>query len=135
MDQYGGYAHTGGGSFSGKDPTKVDRSASYMARYIAKNLVAAGLMKKCEVQLSYAIGIPEPISIFVDTYGTGKLPEEEIEQIIRENFPLTPSGMIKHLDLRRPIYLKTAAYGHFGRELPEFTWEKTDKAEDLKKYL
>ncbi|RKZ29062.1 methionine adenosyltransferase [bacterium] len=135
VDQYGGYAHTGGGSFSGKDPTKVDRSASYMARYIAKNLVAAGMMKKCEVQLSYAIGVPEPISIFVDTYGTGKLPEVEIEKIIRENFPLTPSAMIEHLDLRRPIYLKTAAYGHFGRELPEFTWEKTDKAEDLKKYL
>ena len=135
VDQYGGYAHTGGGCFSGKDPSKVDRSASYMARYIAKNLVAAGIADKCEVQLSYAIGIPEPISIFVDTYGTGKLPEPELENIIRENFPLTPKGMIEYLDLLRPIYKKTAAYGHFGRELDEFTWEKTDKAEQLKKYL
>ena len=135
VDQYGGYAHTGGGCFSGKDPTKVDRSASYMARYIAKNLVAAGIADKCEVQLSYAIGIPDPISIFVDTYGTGKLPEEKLEKIIREHFPLTPLAMIDALQLRQPIYLKTASYGHFGRELPEFTWENTDKVEDLKKYL
>ncbi|MCD6594270.1 methionine adenosyltransferase [bacterium] len=135
VDQYGGYAHTGGGCFSGKDPTKVDRSASYMARYIAKNLVAAGIAKKCEVQLSYAIGIPEPISIFVDTYGTGEISEKELEKIIRENFPLKPLEMIKYLDLRKPIYLKTASYGHFGRELPEFTWEKTDKVDNLKKYL
>ncbi len=135
VDTYGGYAHNGGGCFSGKDPTKVDRSASYMARYIAKNLVAAGFAERCEVQLSYAIGVAEPISIFVDTYGTGKLPEEELERIIRENFPLTPRGMIEHLDLLRPIYLKTAVYGHFGRELPEFTWERLDKVEELKKYL
>ncbi len=135
VDTYGGYAHNGGGCFSGKDPTKVDRSASYMARYIAKNIVKAGLAKRCEVQLSYAIGIPEPISIFVDTYGTGLLPEEELQKIIYENFPLTPRGMIEYLDLRRPIYKKTAVYGHFGRELPEFTWEKTDKVDVLKKYL
>jgi S-adenosylmethionine synthetase len=135
VDTYGGYAHTGGGCFSGKDPSKVDRSASYMARHIAKNIVAAEIADKCEVQLSYAIGIPEPISIFVDTYGTGKLPEEELERMIYDNFPLTPHGMIEYLDLRRPIYLKTAAYGHFGRELPSFTWEKTDRIDDLKNYL
>ena len=135
VDQYGGYAHTGGGCFSGKDPTKVDRSASYMARYIAKNLVAAGIADKCEVQLSYAIGIPEPISIFVDTYGTGKLPEEKLEGIIREHFPLTPLAMIDALKLRNPIYVKTAAYGHFGREFTEFKWENTDKVEMLKKYI
>ena len=135
VDTYGGYAHNGGGCFSGKDPTKVDRSASYMARYIAKNIVAAGIAEKCEVQLSYAIGVAEPISIFVDTYGTGKLPEEELEKIIRDNFPLTPRGVIEYLDLRRPIYRKTAVYGHFGREIEEFTWERTDKVEDLKKYL
>ncbi len=135
VDQYGGYAHTGGGCFSGKDPTKVDRSASYMARYIAKNIVAAKLADKCEVQLSYAIGIAEPVSIFVDTYGTGKLAETELERIIREHFPVTPRGMIAALDLRRPIYRKTASYGHFGRELREFTWERTDKAELLAKYL
>ncbi len=135
VDTYGGYAHAGGGCFSGKDPTKVDRSASYMSRYIAKNIVAAGIADKCEVQFSYAIGIPEPISIFVDTYGTGKLSEEKLEKIIRENFPLDPRGMIEYLDLLRPIYTKTASYGHFGREIPEFTWEKTDKVDDLKKYL
>ena len=135
VDQYGGYAHTGGGCFSGKDATKVDRSASYMARYIAKNLVAAGIADRCEVQLSYAIGIPEPVSIFVDTYGTGRLPEKELEKIITDNFPLTPRGMIDALSLRRPIFAKTASYGHFGREIPEFTWEKTDKANALKKYL
>jgi len=135
VDQYGGYAHTGGGCFSGKDPSKVDRSASYMARYIAKNLVAAGIADKCEVQLSYAIGIPDPISVFIDTYGTGKLEEEKLEKIIREHFPLTPHGMIETLDLLKPIYTETAAYGHFGREIPGFTWEITDKAETLKKYL
>ena len=135
VDTYGGYAHAGGGCFSGKDPTKVDRSASYMARHIAKNIVAAGIADKCEVQLSYAIGVPEPISIFVDTYGTGKLSEEELEKIIRENFPLDPRGMIDYLDLLRPIYTRTAAYGHFGRELPEFTWEKTHRVDDLKKYV
>lgn len=135
VDTYGGYAHAGGGCFSGKDPTKVDRSASYMVRHIAKNLVVAGIAEKCEVQLSYAIGVAEPISIFVDTYGTGKLPEEELEKVIRENFPLTPREMIEYLNLLRPIFTKTASYGHFGRELPEFTWEKTDRAEDLKKYL
>jgi len=133
VDSYGGVGRHGGGSFSGKDPTKVDRSGAYMARYIAKNLVAAGLAERLELQLSYAIGVPEPISIFADTYGTGKIDHEKIEKIIRKNFDLTPKGMIDTLNLRRPIFKKTAAYGHFGREDKDFTWEKTDKASTLKK--
>lgn len=132
VDTYGGWGRHGGGCFSGKDPTKVDRSASYMARYIAKNIVAAELADECEVQLSYAIGVADPVSIMVDTKGTGKIPEEKLVTLIRENFSLTPKGIISHLNLLRPIYLKTAAYGHFGREEDEFTWEKTDKAEVLK---
>jgi S-adenosylmethionine synthetase len=122
----------GGGAFSGKDPTKVDRSASYMARYIAKNLVAAGLCEKCEVQLAYAIGVAEPVSVMVDSSGTGRIPDEEMQTLVRTHFELTPAGIIKSLDLRRPIYRKTAAYGHFGRPDPDFTWEKTDKAEALR---
>ncbi len=133
VDTYGGVAAHGGGAFSGKDPTKVDRSGAYMARYIAKNIVAAGLAKRCEVQLAYAIGVQEPVSIMLHTYGTGKLPKEDLKRLIVENFDLTPKGMIETLDLLRPIYKKTAAYGHFGRNEPEFTWEKTDKAEILKK--
>ncbi len=133
VDSYGGVGSHGGGAFSGKDPSKVDRSASYMARYIAKNLVAAGIADKLEVQLAYAIGVPEPVSIYVDAFGTGKVEANVISGLIRDHFELTPGGIIKSLDLRRPIYKKTAAYGHFGRELPEFTWEKTDKAETLKK--
>ncbi len=131
VDTYGGRAYHGGGCFSGKDPTKVDRSASYMARYIAKNIVAAGLADEVSVQLAYAIGIAEPVSIFVDTSGTSKVPEERLERAIREVFPLTPRGMIEHLDLLRPIYRKTAAYGHFGRNDPDFTWERTDKVKEL----
>ncbi len=133
VDTYGGVARHGGGCFSGKDPTKVDRSGAYMARYIAKNLVAAGIAERAEVQIAYAIGVPEPVSILVDTYGTGKVPHQDIVKIVRENFDLTPKGIIETLDLRRPIYKKTAVYGHFGREDEEFTWEKTDKAEDLRK--
>jgi S-adenosylmethionine synthetase len=133
VDTYGGWASHGGGAFSGKDPTKVDRSAAYMARYVAKNVVAAGLADSCEVQLAYAIGVPEPVSVSVDTKGTAKISEEKLSQIIREVFPLTPSGIIKTLDLRRPIYRKTAAGGHFGRSDADFFWEKTDKAEELKK--
>ena len=133
VDTYGGWASHGGGAFSGKDPTKVDRSAAYMARYVAKNVVAAGLADSCEVQLAYAIGVPEPVSVSVNTRGTAKIDEGKLSQIIREVFPLTPSGIIKALDLRRPIYRKTAAGGHFGRTEPEFTWEKTDKVEELKK--
>ncbi len=133
VDTYGGMARHGGGAFSGKDPTKVDRSASYMARYIAKNLVAAGLCDRVEIELAYAIGVAKPVSIYVDTYETGKVSDEKLIEIINENFDLRPSGIIKTLDLRRPIYLKTAAYGHFGRD--GFPWEKTDKAEILKKYL
>jgi len=133
VDTYGGWASHGGGAFSGKDPTKVDRSAAYMARYVAKNIVAAGLAESCEVQLAYAIGVPEPVSVFVDTRGTANITEEKLSQIIREVFPLTPTGIIRALDLRRPIYRKTAAGGHFGRHEPEFTWEKTDKVEELKK--
>jgi S-adenosylmethionine synthetase len=133
VDTYGGVGSHGGGAFSGKDPTKVDRSASYMARYIAKNVVAAGLAKELEVQLAYAIGIADPVSIMVDTFGTGKVSERQLSELIREHFPLTPKGIIAHLDLRRPIYKKTAAYGHFGRTEPTFTWEKTDKAEELRK--
>jgi S-adenosylmethionine synthetase len=134
VDTYGGWASHGGGAFSGKDPTKVDRSAAYMARYVAKNIVAAGLADACEIQLAYAIGVPEPVSISVATQGTSKIPEEKLSQIIREVFPLTPSGIIKTLDLRRPIYRKTAAGGHFGRNDPDFTWEKTDKIDELKKF-
>jgi len=132
VDTYGGVGSHGGGAFSGKDPTKVDRSASYMARYIAKNIVAAGLADKVELQIAYAIGVPEPVSIMADTMGTGKTPEDKIVKAIREVFPLTPRAIIEYLDLRRPIYKKTAAYGHFGRNEPEFTWERTDKAEALK---
>jgi len=131
VDTYGGVGSHGGGAFSGKDPTKVDRSASYMARYIAKNVVAAGLATRCEIQLAYAIGVADPVSILVDTKGTGKIGEDRIEALVREYFALTPGGIIEALDLRRPIYKKTAAYGHFGRRLPEFTWEKTDRADIL----
>jgi S-adenosylmethionine synthetase len=133
VDTYGGVGSHGGGAFSGKDPTKVDRSASYMARYIAKNIVASGLASRCEIQLAYAIGVADPVSILVDTKGTGKAAEAKLEQLVREIFPLTPRGIIEALDLRRPIYRKTAAYGHFGRPLPEFTWERTDRAEALAK--
>lgn len=133
VDTYGGMAPHGGGAFSGKDPTKVDRSASYMARYIAKNIVAAGLAQKCAVQLAYAIGVPEPVSVMADTYGTAKVPNARLVSLIKKHFQLTPKGMIEMLDLRRPIYRKTAAYGHFGRTEPEFTWEKLDKVDYLKK--
>jgi len=132
VDSYGGVGGHGGGAFSGKDPTKVDRSGAYMARYIAKNVVAAGLARRVEVQLAYAIGVPEPVSVYVDTFGTGTVPAEKIAGAIREVFPLVPGKIIETLDLRRPIYKKTAAYGHFGRELPEFTWEKRDLADALK---
>ena len=135
VDTYGGYARHGGGAFSGKDCTKVDRSAAYAARYVAKNLVAAGIADRCEIQLSYAIGVALPTSIRVETFGTGKLSEDKIVEIIRENFDLRPSGIIKMLDLRRPIYKQTAAYGHFGRNDLDLPWEKLDKVEDLKKYL
>ena len=135
VDTYGGYARHGGGAFSGKDPTKVDRSAAYAARYVAKNIVAAGLAEKCEVQLSYAIGVARPTSIFVDTFGTGKLSDTKIVEIVRENFDLRPAGIIKMLDLRRPIYKQTAAYGHFGRTDIDVPWEKTDLAEKLAGYL
>ena len=135
VDTYGGYARHGGGAFSGKDCTKVDRSAAYAARYVAKNIVAAGLADKCEIQLSYAIGVARPMAIMVDTFGTGKLSDEKIVEIIRENFDLRPAGIIKMLDLRRPIYKQTAAYGHFGRNDLDLPWEKLDKVEDLKKYL
>ena len=135
VDTYGGYARHGGGAFSGKDCTKVDRSAAYAARYVAKNIVAAGLADKCEIQLSYAIGVAKPTSIMVDTFGTGKVDDEKLVDIIRENFDLRPAGIIKMLDLRRPIYKQTAAYGHFGRTDVCLPWEKTDMAEELKKYL
>ncbi len=135
VDTYGGMARHGGGAFSGKDCTKVDRSAAYAARYVAKNIVAAGLADKCEIQLSYAIGVAQPTSIMVDTFGTGKLSDEKIVEIVRENFDLRPAGIIKMLDLRRPIYKATAAYGHFGRTDVDLPWEATDKAETLKKYL
>ena len=135
VDTYGGMAHHGGGAFSGKDPTKVDRSAAYAGRYVAKNIVAAGLADRCEIQVSYAIGVSEPTSISVETYGTGKLSNEEIVALVRDNFDLRPRGLIEMLDLRRPIYLPTASYGHFGREEANFTWEKTDKVEALKKAL
>jgi S-adenosylmethionine synthetase len=132
VDTYGGMGRHGGGAFSGKDPTKVDRSAAYMARYIAKNIVAAGLANRCEVQLAYAIGVAEPVSVLVDTFGTGTISEVELQKLIRENFSLTPKGIIESLDLRRPIYKKTAAYGHFGRKEKDFSWEATDKAEVLR---
>ncbi len=132
VDTYGGMGRHGGGCFSGKDPTKVDRSAAYMARYIAKNIVAAGLAERCEVQVAYAIGVAEPVSVLVDTFGTGKISEERLEELVRENFQLTPKGIIESLKLRRPIYKKTAAYGHFGRKDPDFTWETIDKASRLR---
>ncbi|MDY2698690.1 MAG: methionine adenosyltransferase [Lachnospiraceae bacterium] len=135
VDTYGGYARHGGGAFSGKDCTKVDRSAAYAARYVAKNIVAAGLADKCEIQLSYAIGVAQPTSIMVDTFGTGKLSDEKLVEVVRENFDLRPAGIIKMLDLRRPIYKQTAAYGHFGRNDLDLPWEKLDKVDDLKKYL
>lgn len=135
VDSYGGYARHGGGAFSGKDCTKVDRSAAYAARYVAKNMVAAGLADKCEIQLSYAIGVAHPTSIMVDTFGTGKLSDDRLVEIIRENFDLRPAGIIRMLDLRRPIYKQTAAYGHFGRNDLDLPWEKLDKVELLKKYL
>jgi S-adenosylmethionine synthetase len=133
VDSYGGVGSHGGGAFSGKDPTKVDRSGAYISRYIAKNIVAAGIADKVEVQLAYAIGVPEPVSILVDTFETGKIEEEKIAKLIRKNFDLTPKGIIDYLQLRRPIYKKTAAYGHFGKNDPDLTWEKTDKADTLKK--
>jgi S-adenosylmethionine synthetase len=132
VDTYGGAAPHGGGAFSGKDPTKVDRSACYMARYVAKNVVAAGLAEKCLVQLAYAIGVAEPVSVFIDTSGTGKVSDERLSELVRAHFKLTPKGIIEALDLRRPIYRKTAAFGHFGRTEPEFTWERTDKADALR---
>jgi S-adenosylmethionine synthetase len=131
VDTYGGWARHGGGAFSGKDPTKVDRSAAYMARHVAKNIVAAGLAERCEVQIAYAIGVSEPVSVLVDTEGTGKVPDAKLCEVVRKVFPLTPSGIIEYLDLRRPIYRKTASGGHFGRNEPEFTWEKTDRAGEL----
>ena len=133
VDTYGGQGSHGGGCFSGKDPSKVDRSASYMARYIAKNIVAAGLAKRCEVQLAYAIGVADPVSVMINTNGTGVMPSYKITEIVKEHFLLKPAQIIKHLDLLRPIYMKTACYGHFGRTDPDFTWEKTDKADTLKK--
>jgi S-adenosylmethionine synthetase len=133
VDSYGGVGSHGGGSFSGKDPTKVDRSGAYMARYIAKNIVASGIADRVQLQMAYAIGMPEPVSVLVDTFGTGRMPSEDIVQIIRQNFDLSPKGMIETLDLRRPIFKKTAAYGHFGRNDPDFTWEKTDRADIFRK--
>jgi S-adenosylmethionine synthetase len=135
VDTYGGVGSHGGGCFSGKDPSKVDRSACYMARYIAKNIVAAGLADQCEVQLSYAIGVAHPVSVFINTFGTGKLSDEEILELMKENFDMRPKSIIEHLKLLRPIYRKTAVFGHFGRDDPDFTWEKTDKAEELAKAL
>ncbi len=133
VDSYGGMGRHGGGCFSGKDPTKVDRSGAYVARYIAKNIVAAGLADRCEVQLAYAIGVAEPVSVLVDTFGKGRIPEEQLEELVRKNFKLTPKGIIESLNLRRPIYRKTASYGHFGRKDPDFTWEATDKADILRR--
>ncbi|MDX8410904.1 MAG: methionine adenosyltransferase, partial [Mariprofundaceae bacterium] len=132
VDTYGGFGHHGGGAFSGKDPTKVDRSACYMMRHVAKNIVAAGLAERCEVQVAYAIGVAKPLSVMVNTFGTGKIDEGKLAAIVREVFDLRPKGIVQELDLLRPIYAKTAAYGHFGRELPEFTWERTDKVDALK---
>ena len=133
VDTYGGHGSHGGGAFSGKDPSKVDRSASYMARYVAKNIVAAGLADECEVQLAYAIGVAKPVSVMIDTFGTGKIPSDDIAKIVNENFDLSPKGIVKTLDLLRPIYRQTAAYGHFGRNEKDFYWERTDMAETLKK--
>lgn len=133
VDSYGGVGSHGGGCFSGKDPTKVDRSGAYMARYVAKNIVASGIADRVQVQMAYAIGMPEPVSVLVETFGTSKVPSEKIVQAIRKNFDLTPKGMIDTLNLRRPIFKKTAAYGHFGRNDPDFTWEKTDVADIFKK--
>jgi S-adenosylmethionine synthetase len=135
VDTYGGMARHGGGAFSGKDPSKVDRSAAYAGRYVAKNIVAAGLAERCEIQISYAIGVAEPTSIAINTFGTGKLGDARIGELVREHFDLRPRGLIEMLDLKRPIYRKTAAYGHFGREDADFTWERTDKAELLKAAL
>jgi S-adenosylmethionine synthetase len=135
VDTYGGMARHGGGAFSGKDPSKVDRSAAYAGRYVAKNIVAAGLAERCEIQVSYAIGVAEPTSISIDTFGTGKLSDTRIVELVREHFDLRPKGLIAMLDLKRPIYRQTAAYGHFGREHPDFTWERTDKAAALKAAL
>ena len=135
VDTYGGYCPHGGGAFSGKDPTKVDRSAAYAARYVAKNIVAAGLAKKCEVELAYAIGVEQPVSVFVDTFGTGKIADDKISEIVNKVFDLRPAAIIKNFDLRRPIYKQTAAYGHFGRNDLSLPWEALDKVEDLKKYL
>jgi S-adenosylmethionine synthetase len=135
VDTYGGVGSHGGGCFSGKDPSKVDRSGCYMARYIAKNIVAAGLADQCEIQISYAIGVAQPISVFVNTSDTGKLPDEEILELVKKNFDMRPKAIIEHLQLLRPIYRKTAVFGHFGREDPDFTWERTDKAEELAKAL
>ena len=133
VDTYGGMSRHGGGAFSGKDPSKVDRSASYMCRYVAKNVVAAGLAERCEVQVAYAIGVSEPISLYVQTFGTGRIPDEDIEGIIRKHFDLTPAGIISQLDLKRPVYRKTSTYGHFGREGSEFSWERTDRAAELRR--
>ena len=133
VDSYGGMGRHGGGAFSGKDPSKVDRSACYMCRYVAKNLVAAGLADRCEVQIAYAIGVCQPLSLMVNTFGTNKIPEERIEKILNSHFDMKPASIVSHLDLKRPIFKKTAGYGHFGRNEPEFTWEKTDKAEELRK--
>jgi len=133
VDTYGGAAPHGGGAFSGKDPTKVDRSACYMARYIAKNVVAAGLAERCLVQLAYAIGVAEPVSVYLDCSGTAQIDEERLAEIVRANFNLTPKGIIDSLDLRRPIYRNTAAFGHFGRQEPEFTWELTNRADQLRR--
>jgi len=135
VDTYGGIGSHGGGCYSGKDPTKVDRSGSYMARYIAKNIVAAGLAEKCDVQIAYAIGVSSPVSVMVDTYGTGKVPDERITEAVKKVFDMRPKAIIEQLKLRRPIYRKTAVYGHFGRNDPDFTWERTDKAEELKKNI
>ena len=135
VDTYGGFGSHGGGCFSGKDPSKVDRSGSYMARYIAKNIVAAGLADECGVQISYAIGLAHPISVFIDTFGTGKLPDAEILELVKKNFDMRPKAIIEQLHLLRPIYRKTAVFGHFGRNDPDFCWEKTDKADELKKAL
>jgi S-adenosylmethionine synthetase len=132
VDTYGGQGSHGGGAFSGKDPSKVDRSASYMARYIAKNIVSSGLASKCEVQLAYAIGVAEPVSVMINSFGTGKIPSNQIARIVRDEFDMRPAAIIQQLDLLRPIYRQTAAYGHFGRELPEFTWEFTDRADSLR---
>ena len=135
VDTYGGYARHGGGAFSGKDCTKVDRSAAYAARYVAKNIVAAGIAERCEIQLAYAIGVAQPTSVMVDTFGTGKISEEKLDEIVRKHFDLRPAGIIKMLDLRRPIYKGTAAYGHFGRTDLNLPWEALDKVEELKQYL